>query len=498
MSEKNLTKDSKGIEMISFIQHDLPGLNAGDYKINVEHTIEKDSLSKSFTTESEFHVLGDRFTISNPGNTIYSTFPADNATGKYSESLPHIVFKKSPYPWMRSPKAPNSGTKNDEQSENGTDPDVPIWMALLLFDQDELDAKTQILKPDVVTLKDLFPNRLVRKSSLGENYSYFDHLAEGDPDPESKLGIGAKFTDPVNVIDIDLKFFTSIAPSIKDLGVMGHVRKVSLLKKATMKGVSDVGKEEAKFSIVFGNRLPSSNKKNTVFLVSLEGLGEFLDNGNNFVTDKNIRLAVLKRWSFFATEEKVKLTDILCHLNNSTEQNYAKINEGGDLITTLRYPPTPPPTQENETYNIVKNMLSKGYVPLNHDLRVSTDKTVSWYRGPLVPHMIENRLNHWIGESNKPWAYSADELLVYDPVMGMLDPSCSVAWRLGKQLVLKDKKITDLISAWTNNLCRGVREKAEMKILEKRITRPKPGEEDKVLEKNELDDAVSFLVLNEK
>lgn len=79
--------------------------------------------------------------------------------------------------------------------------------------------------------------------------------------------------------------------------------RVSLQDKATMPGISDAGTSEGRFSIVFGNRLPAEERKNYAFLVSLEGLEEFLPGQENFTLDtgNKLRLAVLKSWSFYTT-----------------------------------------------------------------------------------------------------------------------------------------------------------------------------------------------------
>lgn len=476
MNKPEENKDLK--KRISFIQYDRPGLMAGDYEIEVSQEVKrkgetdvvnKDDAGKTdnFLTKSTFHVLGDRFSLSNPAETVYSLFPAENASGQYNNSFPHIVFKKSTFPWIRSPKKAPVPPIAKNISEQDAKKDIPVWMTLLLLDQDELDQKNKDVSVSIVTLKDLFPPSVQKESSLKDNYSYFHN--------KGSLDVGMKLADLVSVLDIKVSLFKLLAPSVADLKVMGHVRKVSFVPKATMANISDKGVDEGKFSIVFGNRLPSVNKRNTIFVVSLEGLEDFLpgSNSTNIDDNKMLRLAVLNTWSFYTNDQDGKFVDLMSRLNDSPGFSSVKVEGEGskdivnynfDLTATLKYPPPPGANK------VVRAILDRGYVPMNHDLRVGDNKTVSWYRGPLVPCEVTNRLNHWIDNvDNRSWATSEDELMIFDPSTGMLDLSYSVSWRLGKQLALQSKKTTDLIFKWTDSISKEMRFKIEDMSLNEKL-----------------------------
>ncbi|MGL5888484.1 MAG: hypothetical protein ACRC3B_01285, partial [Bacteroidia bacterium] len=94
-------------EQVSFIQHALPGLTSGDYQLTVAQQIKDESgtvvSDNSITNTYKFAVLGDQFSLQNPTGTIYSVFPADNTSGEYTTILPHVVFTKPTFPWMRYP-----------------------------------------------------------------------------------------------------------------------------------------------------------------------------------------------------------------------------------------------------------------------------------------------------------------------------------------------------------------------------------------------------------
>jgi hypothetical protein len=69
-----------------------------------------------------------------------------------------------------------------------------------------------------------------------------------------------------------------------------------------------------------------------------------------------------------------------------------------------------------------KRQLAMGCVPLPHAMRHG-NKTVSWYRGPLVPG------KNTTTEVSLP-IRAADELIYYDDAYGMFDVSYAAAWEL--------------------------------------------------------------------
>ena len=61
------------------------------------------------------------------------------------------------------------------------------------------------------------------------------------------------------------------------------------------------------------------------------------------------------------------------------------------------------------------------------------EKTVSWYRGPLVP------LNYHKPAQVQELVSCADELLRYDPDIGLFDVTYAAAWQLGRLLALQNQ-----------------------------------------------------------
>jgi hypothetical protein len=481
-AKKNIMSDNSNNpqlnQLVSFIQHDLPGLDAGKYQLLVQQDV-KDAEGKTvsddtLTTTYNFAVTGDRFGLKKPGEMIYSVFPAANATGKYNAVLPSVVLTKTKFPWSRIP----NNTLNEELKKlepgQDVDEDVSTWLTIILLDEDDVTAYANdfpafALQPANATIGDLFETDMNAQSTLGTNCSYFSKkdIDKGKPMSDF-MDAGDQVTDNIQVIDIPLPLFWKIAPTIDDLKMMAHVRKVSLLNKPTMPGISDVGEPEGSFSIVFGNRLPGANKKTFAYLVSLEEMEDFLpsaeEGGPPTATagkaDKLLRLAVLTSWTFYSVGDSAGFISQLNALNNAAPPVGQNVNATLQANTNLRL------TAPDTALPIVKNALTMGYVPLNHQLRsgeinngvVTVDKTVSWYRGPLTPYLISN------ASVTLPVA-SPDQATIFDPTTGLLDVSYSAAWTLGRQLALQDKGFATALYNWKKGLTQDVINNAEQQLL---------------------------------
>jgi hypothetical protein len=75
--------------------------------------------------------------------------------------------------------------------------------------------------------------------------------------------------------------------------------------------------------------------------------------------------------------------------------------------------------------------LDLGYAPINHTTRQGL-RTMSWYRGPLVPLFLPTDPQNFVYSS-------ADAALRYDPHTGLMDVSYAAAWQLGRLLGLQNK-----------------------------------------------------------
>lgn len=438
-------------ELVTFIQHQIPGLEDGEYLLTVSqrvndssgNPISDDSLSNAYV----FAVLGDRFGLSNPGQSLSSVFPPLNATGEFTTVLPHVVLNSPTFPYERFPTTAPSFSPPPPGAD--TDADVPTWLTVLLLDEDDVAAYPDLsLTAANVTTGDLFPPSVNPSSSLGSNYSYFYNATDtSDLEPDESL------TDNIQVLDVPLQLFWAIAPTVADLQLTAHVRQVSLVNKPTGQG-PDPEVPVGTFSIVFGTRLPQTQKKAHAYLVSLEELQPFLPTdeqggpptGNNFDAGSFLRLSVLTSWTFFSTGETATFVNDLLALNRRDPNT-----DTDAVITNLLLP-------YYGTNPVVQGALEMGYVPLNETLRIA-GRTVSWYRGPCVPYQVA-------GESiNVPIA-SPDQAAIFDPTTGMFDVSYAAAWTLGRMLALQDTAFSTALYNWKKGLTQAAVNAIEDSILQ--------------------------------
>jgi hypothetical protein len=489
MNPKTMTNDNSSNiqlnELISFVQHAIPGLTDGKYNLHLSAEVKNEGSKKvsddSLSADYTFGVTGDRFSLKKPAEAIYSVFPPANASGKYNAVLPHVVFTRPSFPWSRYPDKTLSEVYSKITGNPGqdSDEDIPTWLTVLLLDEDDVAAYAGAfpafsLAPANATIADLFSSSANPKSSLGTNYGYFYGVKDNSKPMESYMDPGDKPDDAIRVLDIPLPLFWNIAPTIGDLKLMAHVRTVSLINKPTMKGISDIGEPEGSFSIVFGNRLPGEMKKTYAYLVSLEQMEEFLptseDGGmpagdETFHPDpaKMLRLAVLSSWNFYSLADGASaFPDRLSALNQASGTSKDHFNEDLKANTSLRLIPSP------AALPIVKNALNMGYIPLNHQLRSATqdgqhftaDKTVSWYRGPLLPYIN--------GDARiKLPVTDPGQASIFDPTTGMLDVSYAAAWTLGRQMALQDTHFSVPLYNWKKGLSRDLINDLEEQMLMK-------------------------------
>jgi hypothetical protein len=418
--------------MVTFIQHQIPGLEDGDYQLTVSQRIIKDAKEvsdPSLTNTYKFAVLGDRFSLSNPVKAVSSVFPPDGGTGKFTTVLPHVVFTAPTFPWARFPTKTPPFTPPPPGQD--TEADVPTWLAVLVFDEDDVGAFPGLkLPPATARVGDLFPPEVVEGSTLGGNYSYFWEAKD-------LRGLEADETveDKIEVLDVPLKLFWQVAPTIADLRLTAHVRQVNLLNKPTGQGPDPLA-PLGTFSIVFGARLPQTQKKAFAYLVSLEKLQDFLPTDEQggpppgvFHEDAYLRMAVLTSWTFFSTGESATFVDGLLELNGRDDPEGPTDAVNTDL--RLLYSGSNP---------VVEGALKMGYVPLNETLRTA-GRTVSWYRGPCAPYSITK-------PGIKLPIASPDQATVFDPTTGMFDLSYAAAWTLGRMLALQDTAFSTELYNW--------------------------------------------------
>jgi hypothetical protein len=284
-----------------------------------------------------------------------------------------------------------------------------------------------------------------------------------------QLGYGETPTDPCAVIDLPLATFNQIAPAAADMAYLAHIREVD-----TSDGVNS-DSTSAQFSLVVGNRIPLTNGVARAFLVSLEGMADYLPAADGTQSTaigasvNAVRLIVYQSWTFTTNDMDQTLEKLLEGLNTPPAN--------GSRITTLTLPiagATPTAAQiaqalANQSAGkltsadatvLMQNALLMGYVPLNHHLRHGGN-TVSFYRGPLVPIGVP---------ANAPAYYSCpDAANAYNPQTGLFDVSYGAAWQLGQLLALQSAGMANQLYNWKHSVTQQQAMAAESALLTQRL-----------------------------
>ncbi|MCP1846150.1 hypothetical protein ACVIHI_009071 [Bradyrhizobium sp. USDA 4524] len=431
---------------ITFVASHRPPLEDGEYSVTIVQTVKnsdpnppKDAVfDEAYTNTRRFQVRGERFAVD--AAEISSVFPPSSSTGEYANVLPHIVFSRVTLPWERS-----VGDAADSS-----------WLALLLFDEDD-----PVPEPKSVFAGDLTPNP-------------FPH-AKGGPDQPSALPTGTvsypgltfdygEFPyQPCNVIDVPVALFNQVVPGQVDMPWLAHARILTTDKPARMGLTTDPG-TEVKTSVIVGNRLPNSNARCTVHLVSLEGMASLLPAGDDYtpaaIKSPNggaadaVRLVTLANWSYQSVDPKQTFSELLKALDADDNLRVFAIADGS--------------TGTGPADSFVANALHMGYTPLNHQTRQGS-KTVSWYRGPLVPFAVPPDSIVPVpgdGTHSEPIA-TADEAVRYDPDNGMMDISYAAAWQIGRLLALQDQGFSQALYEWKRSNTLAVVTAFERQVLER-------------------------------
>lgn len=433
------------VETAKFIQHHLPGLDAGEYAVEVSHEFTADKIpgGKDVTTPMlyKFAVQGPRFKIE--PTVVHSMYPPDGSAGEFSNVLPHIVLTNETLPWSRKPVRPDGKTDLDygtfkDGSEN-YDLDVPSWLAVLLLHEEDFKDTGYDLKLDTNSKIGSF---------FGASTGAFISPAIGEDINNQPPWINPN--EACQAIKIPIKLFSQIAPSMADLFVMGSVRKVAMGNKPTQVG-ADVA-DEGTYSVVMGNRIAKAGQRHLAVLVSLENMQDYLPDHNGTPSTKipgsakYAYLPVLASWNFISTGDTYKFDHLLESLNGRDQKE--------EPLPEPRLKMYPPPGTKAPT-GPAGDAINLGYIPIKHTTRNNVT-TASWYRGPLAPYAFDKETAQKainIFKTNKkgnavPAIYDADALVRLNPNTGLFDLSYASAWQLGRLLALQDKNFSIKLYQW--------------------------------------------------
>jgi hypothetical protein len=439
----------------------------------------------------------------------------------------HVVLEMEKLPWIRTPYMPGQEPPVDERHYTTTfggkphpityDDDKATWLAVLLISPSDLGGQQPDRQPVQGVASDLVPNSLKMGNPKGDpvpgalpptGYSIFSYALEAGLTPKDGIvdpGPGYAPDEPCTYIDVPAALFVKLAPSISDLEMMAHVRAVEMDSKPIQD--HETADAEQSYGLVVGNRLPETLPptdvppapqttpaigKNVALLVSLESMQMALrgqssssyfarqvaSSANGFV-----RLIVLYQWSFASwNDSSFEFEQILKALNGRDPK---APNSGPRVPNPLMRRPDPPSYPDGkDDQKIIQEMLELGYTPLNHLTRVpnvpqtETEKiqTVSWYRGPLAPFPSTPKLSFLSGSSDDPanqesLIFSADQLLRFDPNVGLYDTSYAAAWQLGRLISLQDGSFSVALYRWK----KGVEQQFRMMLEDQVLQQDYPG-----------------------
>jgi hypothetical protein len=436
---------------IVFIQYDIPPLKSGEYSITIKQDV-KNQGAEPFTLTRKFAVTGERFAF-DPAD-INTVYPQNLANGDFSGVLPHVVFNRKTLPWER--------TLVESQLRSRALSEVPAasWLAVLLFNEDELPTVTKMVAKDLVAVDTTITVEGSSKTDTGkmpkEYISY--------PGME-KMGYGETPDLACNIIDVPAEIFSKITPTKFDLNYLSHIREVETIDK------DDKQSEKDEFyAVVLGNRLPLDNATSYCMLVSLENMGNYLpgaDSKNNLPAGtKFVRLITYVSWSFTVNQLNEDFKKLLENLNKDRSGNQGLTNlsfpflgtapDGPQVQTALQQQAAG--TLETVGANVlVQNAFMMGYSPYNHFMR-HAGNIVTWYRGPLSPYGVS--------ENIKTPLSCSDAGNRYNPETGMFDVSYGAAWQLGQLLALQNKGFAAALYNWKKSQDALEITKAEQKIIE--------------------------------
>ncbi|MCM3887648.1 hypothetical protein ND747_29075, partial [Frankia sp. R82] len=404
-SPQHPARDTIPMGDVELHDHYLPALPAGDYRIEVTHTLrggEGDGapvVGGPFTAVQKFTVRGPQMRID--ADAVVARQPPDASSGRFAEVLPHVVLGDPMLAWERPLIGAPHGTP---------------WLALLVLTDSQLiggtTAPTRTISATVADF--LADDPAVLKPAL---------TRESDVSPD----------DPCVYIQVAAADFQAVAPRLDELRFLAHCRGANTGDRPIL-GLQ----EDGLFSVVVAGRFPTATPpgsdpgsdpgagtKNIVHLVSLEGHERLLVDAPDFQGRSAVALLSLSSWSFQTQPDReADFADLAEGLTRTPSGAQA---EREDMW--LRLPSLPQDTDTAARRQVARR-LGDGYLPLPYLTR-SGEATFGWYRGPLAPVLPAVT-------DAAAQATTADALIVYDPAWGSFDLSLATAFETGRSLALAD------------------------------------------------------------
>lgn len=468
-----------------------PALPADSYRIqartDVQVETDKDGdgvgsiSSESLAPETRyFDIVGPRFVLQ--PTELAAVYPPRNGHGPFIDALPHVAFGRRTLPWERDLDPLNELPDPPEPEDSG----APAlaghrpWLALLLFEQDEIE--------------------LVRAQPLEQVLPAAVRAAIEAPSGVVCDGIRVRRSVLLDVL-----------PTPDEMEVLAHVRQVNVDDRELAAGDSD-----GWFSVLMANRLPRAGRTYRACVVSLEGRTDLFRQLRErpvrppqpapAVARANV-VAELERLvrhfpdrkDFAAALERARTAPERRGPNLETGRSEGEVHAreaaGGrdvsgivpaeavrvdtrvhDLTAAELVPPDvadwmtlapPEPVEKlvllaswsfecfgDRTFQTLTRDLDvgmigdkagdvrvadSGHIAINLRDRAGTQQT-AWYRGPLAPYPVTR-------DPEGPY-HSADQCRRISPETGLEDVSYSAAFEVGRLLATSDARLAQELMRW--------------------------------------------------
>ncbi|MCJ1240461.1 hypothetical protein MMC14_008464 [Varicellaria rhodocarpa] len=441
----------------------VPGLRAGQYKVEVKQNIKviQESEPKlTGPTSHIFDVLAPRFVL--PPDCVYSTFPVPSGSAPV-ETLAHVVLNDTTLPWERGFDTTSNREISDENRVRNRIP----WLACLTFEADELRLTDQQL------------NGSADRKSIFAGTSHFPIGIKQSPTLAVQLDISdfvnldtSQVTTPYKTIDGESQpggelifskpdLFNHLFSDLDDRGVplpdrkfcsVSRYKYLAHMRRVNTHGMAEAGKDDEatdrEFSIVVSHRTgpPGQSRPTSLVshLVSIEGIEQM-----PYPVDlsKLVALPSLYSWTHTCLPAgSFKIQDAFEHLGRTESM----LRTPDDLIFKMGSS-TPPAIMAEAT-----NRIQDGFSLLRWRT-IRGDATVALSRGPFVPKSFPD-------PPRETFSNSGQSLQILDQKLGIMDLSYSTAWHLGRTLALADPSFTAALCRVRKEILQQANDKARRAV----------------------------------
>lgn len=460
-----------------------PALLADNYRIRASTEVRVDSDDVALGSETRyFDVVGPRFAL--PPGEIAGVYPPRNGHGTYHETFPHVVFGRRTLPWERDLDPADILVGPPAATPGGPDPLTAFrpWLALLLFEEDEIEVLRQ--QP----LEDVLPASV-------------------------RTVIEAPGGVVCDAISVRASVLFDVLPTPDELEVLSHVRQVNVDDRELSAGDSD-----GWFSVAMSSRLPAPDRKYRACVVSLEGRTDLFERLEAHLS----RPLTIAPSVVLAAEHRVEVgglartfpgqfddalevarggagegaagaspsvnpttSDASAHLEVGTiaggaaSAGIGTASESAAVLGDLERWVTVRPVEPMERLVLLASwtfeskgdrtfadlaqgldvamigdraegvqVAGSGHVAIEMRDRAGTEQ-LAWYRGPLAPYPLTR-------DPDGPY-HSADQCRRISPETGLEDVSYSAAFEVGRLLATSDSRLAQELMRWRRTAYRAAR-----------------------------------------